>query len=668
MSPAAAAAPTRTAALSGQQPPGTTAGVQFLSFDAPAVDAGGRTEFRATLTGPAVSGANDTGLWSEGSGAQSRIAREGDNAPGTPPGTDFSFFSIAAFNSAGRTAFFSGLTGPLVDMTNDQGIWSDRAGPVALVARAGDQAPGVPAGVNFAGFSRPVLDGAGRAAFWAMFTGVGVDPTNDEGIYAERAGVLTLIAREGDQAPDTPAGVNFDTPGNPLINGLGEIALQASLTGMGINGTNNHGVWVEDAGVLSLVARSGNPAPGVAPDVSFAGFAGVTLNNAGQSAFLGVLTGMGVDSTNDAGIWSEGPGALTLIAREGSPAAGTAVDVNFSSFFSPFLNGAGRTAFRATLTGMDVGASNDRGLWSEGPGVLTLIARKGAQAPGTPAGVSFSNFDDSVLNGAGQIAFYATLTGPGVTAANDEGIWAQDSNGVLQLIVRDGEQIEVAQGDFRTVSSLNLGPLTGGENGLPTWLNDARQIAFSAVFDDASEGVFVTIGPDADADGVNDAFDNCPTAENAIQADGDGDGMGDACDNCPAAANPGQADADGDGVGNGCDNCPNSTNANQADADGDGLGDTCDGCPGDALKTAPGDCGCGNPDTDTDGDGVADCNDQCPDADDMLDADGDGTPDCLEPPPAPQPTGGCCAPGVFPTVGFFTPIVLHRWKRRRRRG
>ncbi len=44
---------------------------------------------------------------------------------------------------------------------------------------------------------------------------------------------------------------------------------------------------------------------------------------------------------------------------------------------------------------------------------------------------------------------------------------------------------------------------------------------------------------DRDGDGVTDAADNCPDADNPIQEDMDADGIGDACDACPAIANPG---------------------------------------------------------------------------------------------------------------------------------
>ncbi len=104
--------------------------------------------------------------------------------------------------------------------------------------------------------------------------------------------------------------------------------------------------------------------------------------------------------------------------------------------------------------------------------------------------------------------------------------------------------------------------------------------------------VYVAEGPDfpdADADGVSDAFDNCVNKANPSQADDDADGLGDVCDNCPFAANPDQADGDGDGAGDACDNClqgctaiyprtASCANPSQADTDGDRVGDRCDNC------------------------------------------------------------------------------------------
>jgi len=91
---------------------------------------------------------------------------------------------------------------------------------------------------------------------------------------------------------------------------------------------------------------------------------------------------------------------------------------------------------------------------------------------------------------------------------------------------------------------------------------------------------------------------------NGVTTDCNGNNIPDNCDS---------PDTDGDGVWDVCDTC--------TDTDGDGFGDpgfpanTCplDGCPADPVKSVPGACGCGTPDTDTDGDGIADCIDNCPD-------------------------------------------------------
>ncbi|MBI4717085.1 MAG: S8 family serine peptidase, partial [Planctomycetes bacterium] len=85
---------------------------------------------------------------------------------------------------------------------------------------------------------------------------------------------------------------------------------------------------------------------------------------------------------------------------------------------------------------------------------------------------------------------------------------------------------------------------------------------------------------------------------------------------------------------------PGDCNANatpddcEVDTDDDGRIDECDGCPLDPAKVDPGQCGCGNLETDADGDTVADCVDLCPFGDDTIDDNEDGRPDCNDAVPA----------------------------------
>jgi len=190
------AALVRTVMLSGDQAPGTAAGVSFVdaaNLMSPGLNSTGRAVFTSDLTGPGVDGSNRTGLWSEGGGGGlSLIAREGSQAPDTVGGVFFGDFTFTplplSLNSAGQTVFKARVGGLGVTSSNDDGIWSEGGGGgLALLAREGDQAPDTPVGVNFGSLpvsSHLALNDAGQTVFKANLTGTGITPgNNDFGIW-----------------------------------------------------------------------------------------------------------------------------------------------------------------------------------------------------------------------------------------------------------------------------------------------------------------------------------------------------------------------------------------------------------------------------------------------------------------------------------------------------
>jgi hypothetical protein len=392
------------------------------------------------------------------------------------------------------------LTGTGVVTSNNVGLWSDSTGDVELIFRSGDPATGTPSGVNFthSTIDPEVLNAGGQAAFRSGLSGTGVDGLNDTGIWIGVSGNLTLVARAGSQAPGTASGINFRQNLSlvPSLNDAGQVAFSGDLTDSATNGTS--GIWAGSPGSLHLVARQAAQAPGLPSGVKLGSFVTVkpAFNNAGQTAFTNNL------SNGKRAVYSEGSGLLNLVALSGTPAVGTVDGSNFSGFGAPVLNAAGQTAFAGSLSGAAVDASNSSAIWSEGTGTLKLIARSGNAAPGTADGVTFGDISAPSINALGQTVFTAALTGAGIDSSNDKGVWATDINGLLNLIVRTGDQLEVAPADVRTISGIGfigdtlassqLYKSTGNEDGLGSGFNDHGQLAFAAAFTNGTTGVFVS--------------------------------------------------------------------------------------------------------------------------------------------------------------------------------
>jgi hypothetical protein len=130
-----------------------------------------------------------------------------------------------------------------------------------------------------------------------------------------------------------------------------------------------------------------------------------------------------------------------------------------------------------------------------------LIVRDGMAAPDSgPQGVFVGGYQPQI-NNAGQLVFFSSvLESP--LANSLPGIFAYSVVGDYLWSIRAGDELEVADNDFRTVSNVQLpdGLSDFGVNttdGHRSSLNDAGQLVFIAQFTDQSSGVFVATLPPA---------------------------------------------------------------------------------------------------------------------------------------------------------------------------
>jgi hypothetical protein len=163
---------------------------------------------------------------------------------------------------------------------------------VEVVALSGEVSPN---GEAYSSFGVPTMAGDGRAVFRAF---VGSSPA-DEALVAAGVGGDELLVLEGDLVAGggvAGGGSVLSLDPNPGVNGAGDVAFRARLTGVPF--ASDRGIFVRGAGdgVIEAVAVEGEESP----------FAGlfyrqfsvgqnvppvVTLNGAGQTAFLHEVEG-----------------------------------------------------------------------------------------------------------------------------------------------------------------------------------------------------------------------------------------------------------------------------------------------------------------------------------------------------------------------------------------
>jgi hypothetical protein len=219
---------------------------------------------------------------------------------------------------------------------------------------------------------------------------------------------MAMIVAAGDPAP---GGGRFDFAQNPWINQAGDIAFGGHVRGEPCNSQGalpfcGESVYLRPAGkAIESIAHQGEYGPG---NMRYLYAWGPLLNDRRELVYMGEL--MPVPGAREGrGIFWRGPAGSMPVALPEDPAPDgrTIAIVNPSRLITNYwLNNRGDIAFNAALR------NGDSAFYVYSGGLLHLIAGTGTVIPGIGKVASVASFSihGGVMNGRGQVLFWATMT------------------------------------------------------------------------------------------------------------------------------------------------------------------------------------------------------------------------------------------------------------------
>ena len=319
----------RAVVRSGLAAPG---GGRFDRFDVTSqpivapVNARGQVAFYATvLRAPAREG-----IFLAEAGHVTKVAAFGDSVPGGGTLAEFGAHPLPSLNIVGHVAFGAQIAGGRAT----EGVFLAGADRLRTIALAGDDAPGVPAGV-LVGFDAPALNDNDELAFVAS-----VRRGRDllDVLYFWNGQRLQRLVAEGDRL--LRIGGTMDKIGEPALNNSGVIAFPAAI----FKGPALGGIFVTGARDLRLLVGAGDRAPSGAMILRFSERVAIDDED-------GVVFGtyLGKDGVTREAVLRAGPEGLAEIAVEGALAPGGGRYAGFGPW--PTAAPGGVTAFIAALDG-----------------------------------------------------------------------------------------------------------------------------------------------------------------------------------------------------------------------------------------------------------------------------------------------------------------------------
>src|SRR5262245_10797757 len=384
----------RRVAVTGQAVPGGGAfdrfSVESLPIVAP-INSKGQVAFFATV----LRGRAGEGFFLSSGTRISKLAADGDPAPGGGAFSGFGRHPVPALNDGGELAFAAAISGARAV----EGIFVASSRGTRAVALAGGAAPDISSG-TLASVDAPAINDRGDVTFLAT---VRRGRESLDAIYLHSGGKSRKIVAQGDPAP---AGGTFAGFGPPSLNGQGLVVFGGVVEGRAVPG----GLFVWKAGAIRMLVGAGDETPdgGI-----FAKFSErIAVNDAGAVAFNAILKGAPI-----AGAIYVVDDRVRRIVGLGDAAPGGGAFSHFGLW--PSLSAAGAVVFAASVDG----APSPVGVFVAGRGATSRVSAAGDALPGGGTLVSFGLYPFASASAAGAVAF---ATAPDAVGAGAEGIFAID--------------------------------------------------------------------------------------------------------------------------------------------------------------------------------------------------------------------------------------------------
>ena len=420
-------------------------------------------------------------------------------------GLTFKSFREPVFGTGDRFALLATVRGPGVKAANDEGLWTGTPGNLRRIAMEGGTAPGAD-GARFKKIESIAIADNGAVYFVATLQrSATVDKSNDRGLWVwspgeAREGTTILALRERSalscpgEAGSAPL-VKFEALS--IVRGSeGEGRASASYDRVAVLAT-----LADGSQVIGTVSAAGEWQPAAATAIANTGaLEGLDLVSFGMpdiSTEEGALTSLvRLATLNDRGKVAFRSAILDtdagIIAEQGDPAA-NADDASFAAFSTPVAEGTGadpRLAFFATLRkGPGVTTANDDGLWAyNGDAGLALVAREGQAAPDW-GGARFQKFQSvTLLPGRGPLFVASVISAKGASQKGKRGVWAHDPEEQLRLILREGDTLSTATA-MRTIRKFTLLSTVAGSGGQQRTLRGDQALIYRAEFTDGTQAI-----------------------------------------------------------------------------------------------------------------------------------------------------------------------------------